>query len=111
MELMIKHSEFLTIIIQALFITLAGIGFIGCLDEFIHDIKRIRKIQKKGGSKTLRKYNCSNCGFGAWALDHILVTKCNKCGATVETKPMPKNDESYAFGGKHKDRNVRFAER
>lgn len=97
MELMIKYSEFLTILIQALMITVAGFIFVGCWDEVIHDVKRTKRLKRKGGRKNMRQYVCSGCGFKAWALDNIRETTCNNCGMTVITEPVPKvrDDESF----------------
>lgn len=53
MELMIKHSEILTILIQAFMITTVGFILIGCGNELIHDIKRSRKILKKRGERKI----------------------------------------------------------
>lgn len=101
MELMIKHSEILTIIIQAFFITVAGFIFVGCWDELKYDIKRSRKAQrKKGGKKILREYVCQECGYSAWALDHIVNTNCHRCGAPVKTKPVPIVEGSFVCNEK-----------
>lgn len=97
MELMIRHSGFMTILIQAFMITVAGFIFVGCWDEFINDMKRTKRLKKKGGRRNLRQYVCSGCGFKAWALDSIRETTCNNCGMTVITEPVPKvkDDESF----------------
>ena len=99
MELMIRHSEFLTILIQAFMITLAGFIFVGCWDELIHDIKRTKKLKRKGGKINMRIYICPECGFEAWALDNVTETSCRKCGHKVKTEPMPKfnPEESFMF--------------
>lgn len=49
MELMIKHSEILTVIIQAFFITVIGFIFVGCWDELMTDLRLSKKILKKKG--------------------------------------------------------------
>lgn len=100
MELMIKHSEILTILIQVLMITAAGIIFIGCWDELIYDIRRSRKLMKKGGRKRMtpvNEYICPVCGYSAWALEHISECTCPKCGTVVKTKPVPNciNEKSF----------------
>ena len=98
MELMIKHSEILTIMIQAFFITVAGFIFVGCWEEVLHDIKKGQKsLKKKGGKKHMREYTCPKCGYSAWALDHILTVDCCKCGTVVETKPVPVCDDEKSF--------------
>jgi len=110
MELMIKHSEILTILIQAFFITAAGFTFIGCWQEVLYDIKRIRKPMRKGGKRTMREYTCPKCGYSAWALDHILNTKCHKCGSDVETKPVPicENEGSFVCNERNLKKKQRF---
>ncbi|MDW5300219.1 MAG: hypothetical protein SA378_08795 [Sedimentibacter sp.] len=101
MELMIRHSEILTIMIQAFFITTAGFIFIGCWDELILDIRRSRKLlRKRGGEKLLREYTCPKCGYSAWALDHIVDTNCHRCGAPVTTKPVPAAEGSFVCNEK-----------
>ena len=104
MELMIKHSEILTILIQEFMITAAGFIFVDCWDELMHDIKMTKKLKRKGGKKTMRVYTCPKCGYEAWALDNILETSCRKCGHKVKTEPVPKfnPEESFMF-----DRNVK----
>lgn len=110
MELMIKYSEFLTIIIQAFFITVAGFIFVGCWDELIADIKMSRKtLKKRGGSVNLRNYSCPKCGFRAWALDHIIDTKCHSCGNSVTTEPVPKIEKSFVCNDKKLKSGQRFA--
>lgn len=47
-----------------------------------------------------REYKCPNCGFSAYAMDKLLSVKCRKCGALVETKPIPKVEESNIVGRK-----------
>ncbi len=37
----------------------------------------------------LREYTCPNCGYSAWALDHILECNCFKCKTPVRTEPVP----------------------
>ncbi len=107
MQLMIKHSEFLTIIIQAFFITLASVTFVGCWDEVLYDIRRSRKLRMKGG-KNMRRFTCPNCGYGAWALDHLLEVTCRKCGNNVKTEPVPKVKNSYIVGYKRPEGGERF---
>lgn len=97
MELMIKHSKILTILIQAFMITAAGFIFVGCWDDFIHDIKRTKRLKKKGGIKTMRHYICPCCGFKAWTLEHISETTCRNCGKTVITEPVPKVRDEESF--------------
>lgn len=97
MELMIKYSEFLTIIIQAFMITVAGFIVVGCWDEVIHEFKRAKRLRRKGGKKTVRHYDCPCCGFKAWTLDHIFETTCNNCGSTVRTEPVPKVKDEESF--------------
>ncbi len=111
MELMIKYSEIFTIMIQAFFITAAGIIFVGCFDELKEDIKRSRNIinKKKGGNRSLREYTCSECGYSAWALDHIVETSCHHCGASVKTKPVPIFEKSFVCDEKKQKRVQRFA--
>lgn len=115
MELIIKHSDLITIIIQAFLITATGFLFVFCCDEVIDGIneklkmffirriymrrkkKYYQKIQKRiGGSKHMREYTCPNCGYSAWALDHLLTVNC-KCGTVVETKPVPVNEDEKSF--------------
>lgn len=97
MELMIKYSEILTILIQAFMITVAGFIFVGCWDELIHDLKRARRLKKKGGRRNLRQYVCPVCGFKAWTLEHISETTCRNCGKTVITEPVPKVRDEESF--------------
>lgn len=99
MELMIKHSEILTITIQISMIIIAGFIFVGCWDELMNDIKSYKKRYKKGGKKSMRVYKCPICGFKAWALDHITETSCRICGHIVKTEPMEKcrPEESFMF--------------
>lgn len=107
MELMIKHSEILTIMIQSFFITAAGFIFVGCWDDLIDDINRSRKtLKKKGGRKNLREYTCQKCGYSAWALDHIVDTNCHRCGASVKTKPVPINEGSFVCNEKVQKREL-----
>lgn len=101
MELMIKHSQILTILIQAFLMTIVGCIFVGCWNEIIYDIKRSRKaLRKKGGKKTLREYTCKECGYSTWALDHIIDTNCYRCCAPVKTKPVPKFEGSFVCNEK-----------
>lgn len=37
---------------------------------------------------TFREYKCTNCGYEAWAMDHLLIIECHICGAKVETKEI-----------------------
>lgn len=110
MELMIKHSEIVTILIQAFMITAAGFIFVGCWDEVLYDIKRnfrrSRKLRMKGG-KYMRQFTCPVCGYEAWALDHILEATC-KCGNLVKTEPVPKvkDEESFMFDKKRQKRQI-----
>lgn len=97
MELMIRHSEIITILIQAFMITVAGFIFVGCLDELMHDLKRANKLKKKGGLRTMRHYICPCCGFKAWTLDHIYETTCSSCGEKVVTEPVPKVKDEESF--------------
>ena len=108
MELMIKHSEFLTILIQALMITVAGFVFVGCWHEVMDDIKRAKKPKRKGGKGTVRNYTCPVCGHREWTMDNITETKCRTCGHTCKTEPIPKvkDEESFMFGGNQKRRRV-----
>lgn len=98
MEQMIKHSEILTIMIQAFFITTACFIFVGCWNEVLNDIKRNRKkLKKKGGNKRMREYTCPKCGYSAWALDHILTVNCRECGTFIKTKPVPVSESDKSF--------------
>jgi len=106
MELMIKHSEILTIMIQAFFITAAGFIFVGCGSEFLEDISRSRKILKKGEKKKLREYTCPKCGYSAWALDHIMSCKCFKCKTEVQTKPVATSEEKSCVCNEKKLKRV-----
>lgn len=45
----------------------------------------------------MREYTCPNCGYSAWALEHILSCKCLKCGAEVKTKPVAISEEKSSF--------------
>jgi ssDNA-binding Zn-finger/Zn-ribbon topoisomerase 1 len=111
MELMIKLSEVFTIIIQAFFITVAGCIFVGCKDEMIEDLKRGIKLRKRNGGSRLREYVCPECGYSAWALDHIFETSCHHCGASVKTKPVPIFEKSFVCDEKKIKRGQRFAEK
>jgi len=98
MELMIKHSEILTIIIQSFLITTVSIIFIGCWDEVLYDTRKFRRLLKKrGGKKHMREYTCPKCGYSAWALDHLLVVTCRHCGTVVETKHVPACENERSF--------------
>lgn len=107
MELMIKYSKFLTIIVQAFLITIGFFIFIGYWSEYVRKNRSRRKL-KKGAKKKLREYTCYNCGFSAWALDCIVDTKCSKCGAKVITKPVPKIERSFICGTRGHNRELNF---
>lgn len=111
MEQMIKNSIFLTIIIQAFFITIASCIFVGCKDELIEDIKYGLGIRKKKGGSRLREYDCPECGYSAWALDHIIETNCHRCGASVKTKPVPIFEKSNVCDENKQKKGQRFAEK
>jgi len=113
MELMIKYSEFLTIIVQAFLITLAGFIFVGCWSEVLSDVRnnRSRRKLRKGAKRMLREYICYSCGFKAWALDSIIDTKCRKCGAKVVTKPVPKVEKSFIGGTNCHNKEFNFIEK
>lgn len=96
MELMIKYSGILTILIQVFMITAVSFIFVGCWDEVLYDIRRSRELRMKGG-KNMRRFTCPNCGYGAWALDDILEVTCRKCGNHVKTEPVPKVREENSF--------------
>ncbi len=50
MELMIKHSEFLTIVIQAFLITVAGFIFVSCWNELLEENNlNIKRLKRKIG--------------------------------------------------------------
>jgi len=113
MELMIKYSEILTIMIQAFFITVVGFIFVGCGSELLEDIKESKKTLKKrkGGKRNMRVYTCPDCGYIAWALDHIYDTNCHHCGASVKTKPIPKIEKSFLFSEKAHKNDLKFIEK
>lgn len=77
MELMIKHSEILTILIQAFMITTVGFILIGCWNELIQDIKGSRKILKKRGERKkyerihLSKVWVQCMGFGSYSSRYL----------------------------------------
>ncbi|GEM_PF-1588944 len=100
MELMIKNSQILTIMIQAFMITVIGIILVGCWNELIYNIRKGRKLMKKGGRKRMgpvNEYLCPVCGYSAWALEHISECTCPKCGSVVKTKPVHNciNEKSF----------------
>lgn len=107
MALMIRHSEVITILVQAFMITAAGFIFVGCWDEVLHDIRRSKKQKMKGG-KHMRQFTCPACGYTAWALDHILEVTCRKCGNLVKTEPVPKvlDKKSFMFEGQRKKKRL-----
>lgn len=84
-------SEIGTIIVQAFVITLVGYIFVDCVTNLL--------LKRKGGKSKMgfRIYVCAKCGYSAWAMDHIIETKCLNCGATVKTKPIPKIEKSSLF--------------
>lgn len=110
---MIKHFEFLSIMIQAFFITTTGFIFVYCCDDFLDDIISSRKTLKKikRGKRNLRGYTCLNCGFSAWALDHIVDTYCHHCGIAVRTKPIPKIERSFVCGKRRHSDELRFVKK
>lgn len=96
---MIKFSEILTIMILGFLITLTIYIPFCCLKELTSQSQR-----KRG--KRLREYTCKKCGYSAWALDHILETKCHKCGADVKTVPVPVFEGSSVCNEGRKVRKV-----
>lgn len=83
-------SEIGTIMVQVFLINIVGhIVVIGCVNNLI-------KHRKRG--KRLREYTCPECGFSAWALDHIIETNCHQCGASVKTKPVVKIERCTVCG-------------
>lgn len=77
MELMIKHSEILTIMIQAFMITAILFICINCMNEFRMSRKPIRKGQRHNNLSN--KSVCPECEGSAWTSEHITA---------VKTKPM-----------------------
>lgn len=107
MELMIKYSNILTILIQAFMITAASFIFVGCWDEVLYDIRQSKKLRMKGG-KSMRRFTCPICGFKAWALDDLMEVTCRKCGSQVKTEPVPKvkDEKSFMREGRIKKRGT-----